>query len=292
MPRRGTYQFEVTGDGHLVDNDDNLERLRKLFRDGDIIGGAWGPGNDGDFDEGSWHILCHLAGGSGVYRRPAGLAWVSITYAGTADRYEATVTADGRTLRLGTPAGDAALDGATLIGYLEGTSEGHVLARDVHDPAGSFNGWLRQAFDQDVTSTDEGGNVWEHWCPTRDLRPTNAVGDSLLRAWLCLVSRLGGQFVAAVARGRRGHDHPTQLCALVKAGVCTREDALWDATPSPIPPDAQALLYEQRPVDSLAAAAKLAWVDGARRYFMFRRGIGEWSTRAYVERDLQELGVQ
>ncbi len=108
----------------------------------------------------------------------------------------------------------------------------------------------------------------------------------MLKAYLILVSRLGGRFVAAVARGGREHNHPRQLAALVKASVLTADDATWDVTPAPIPRAAQDLLHQARPADALAAANMLAFTSGGQRYFMFQGRIGSWSRAEDVMRDL------
>jgi hypothetical protein len=101
------------------------------------------------------------------------------------------------------------------------------------------------------------------------------------------VSALGGRFVAAVARGRREHEHPRQLAALVRAGLLTREEATWDVRPVPIPEQAQRLLYEARPEEWIRAAALLPFDAGrAPQYFMFERRIDRWSKAADVKRDL------
>ena len=92
MPTRGTYNFETDNNGMLVDNPANMEKVRALFRDAGIIDGGWGPGNYGDFDNGSWHILCHLAGGSGVLNTRSGRAWCGITHVPANDTYAATIT--------------------------------------------------------------------------------------------------------------------------------------------------------------------------------------------------------
>jgi hypothetical protein len=291
MPKRGLYGFEIQPNGNLADNDANLELLRKLFRDGTIIQGKFGPGNPGDFDLGSWHIFCHLAGGSAVLELGGQKLWVGVTHKGFPDAYEASVVsrAGGSVSRvgLGSDAGKAKIAQATLLGFIEGSSAGHVLARNIRDLQGAYNGWPRQDFDQGVWSRKEGGTVWEHWCTTRDLRQTNVPGDTLLRAYLSLVSAFGGRFVAAVARGRRSHEHPFQLCALVKAGLLTADEAAWDCTPLPIPGKVQRLLYEARPEEYLKAAEKLEWPRGANpSYFMFKRCIQQWSPSAAVRTDL------
>ncbi len=67
--------------------------MRALFRDVGIINGDWGPGRAGDFDHGSWHILCHLAGASGVPESSSGRAWCGITHVPASDTYQATDSA-------------------------------------------------------------------------------------------------------------------------------------------------------------------------------------------------------
>jgi hypothetical protein len=287
----GTYGFDLQQNGNLVDSPGNLERLRGLFRDGKIIGEKFGPGEPGDFANGSWHILCHLAAGAGVLTRGGSPLWVGITHKGFADEYEATVSyrvGNGiRAVRLDSAAGQDVLRVSAGLGFVEGSSCGHVLARGVKDSATAFNGWRRQDFDRRVKSREPGGTVWEHWCTTRDLRPSNKTTDSLLRAYLTSVAALGGLFVAAVARGRRSHEHPLQLCALVKAGFLSEAEATWDITPLPIPEAIQKVLYEARPADYVAAAEKLQWPEGEKPcYFMFKRGIGFWSPAASVKQDL------
>ena len=291
MTGRGSYGFVVADDRKsLVDSTVNLEKLQRLFRDGDIIGRNWGPGAPRDFDNGSWHILCHLAGASGVLTTESGRACCGITHVSTTDRYQATITfgqADRvSTLELSSAAGSRLADRADRLGFIEGSSRGHISARGIRDAPDAFNGWQRQRFDKDVSSGENGGTVWEHWATTRDIRPSSAVGTSVLRAYLTLVSVLGGRFVAAVARGRRQYSHPTQLAALVRAGVVSTEEATWDTTPEPIPQGVQDLLYEARPADALTASESLPFTAGAQRYFMFSRGIGEWSRAVDVRRDL------
>ncbi len=294
MPVRGTYEFEIDGSSRLVASDNNLVKLRKLFRDDAIIGGEWGPSNPGDFDHGSWHILCHLAGGSGVIETAAGRAWCGITHVAQTDTYAATIThresrasaAAAKTVPLGSTEAATAVAGAPCLGFIEGASLGHISARAARDADSDFNGWPRQMFDKDIASEEDGGTVWEHWSTTRDIRPSSAIGTSVLRAWLELVSRLGGRFVAAVARGRREHSHPTQLVALVRAGVLSEAEATWDVKPEPISRAAQDLLYQARPTDALAAVETLAFTEGQEKYFMFARRIDRWSPAARVKRDL------
>jgi hypothetical protein len=288
---RGSYNFKIEESGLLIDSIENLERFRKLFRDATIIGGNWGPGDEGDFDHGSWHILCHLAAGSAILDTTLGRAWCGITHSPDHDKYQATITFRHneavRTIPLMSGEGLALAHGAHCFGFLEGSSIGHIAARGVNDSPDAFNGWPRQRFDKDVTSEEDGGTVWEHWATTRDIRPTSVIGNSVLEAYLTLVSCLGGRFVAAVARGRREHSHPEQLVALVRAGFLSVDEALWDVVPEPIPIAAQRLLYEARPKDALAASELLHSAINRQHYFMFERRIGKWSKTDEVKKDLE-----
>jgi hypothetical protein len=290
MPGRGSYGFEINGSGSLVDSPANFEKLRTLFRDGQIINDNWGPGNDGDFDHGSWHILCHLAAGSGVLETDNGRAWCGLIHVPASDTYAAAVTwrQDGgvQTAPLASSQGKTLVNGARCLGFIEGSSLGHISARGVQDAPDAFNGWPRQSFDKPVASAENGGTVWEHWSTTRDIRASSRIGTAVLTAYLTLASVLGGRFVAAVARGRREHSHPQQLVALVKAGLLTSDDALWDVMPDPIPPAAQDSLYEARPTDSLEAAKTLAFMSSSQRYYMFQRRIDRWSRASDVKNDL------
>jgi hypothetical protein len=291
MPTRGSYDFQINGNGAIVDNAANMEKLRKLFRDGAIVNGNFGPGNYGDFDHGSWHILCHLAAGTGVLDTASGRAWCAITHVPASDTYRATITyrrnSSVATVPLANGEGAALPNGARCVGFIEGSSAGHIFARGVNDPPDAFNNWPRQRFDKDASSDETGGTVWELWSATRDIRSSNAIGTSVLRAYLTLVSRLGGRFVAAVARGRRVHNHPAQLVALVEAGLLTTEEATWDVMPERISGAAQDMLQEARPPDALAAAESLPFTGGRQHYFMFQRRIGHWSTVEDVKQDFE-----
>lgn len=290
MGSRGSYGFDVAGSGRLVNSVENLNKLRDLFRNSTIINVHWGPGDEGDFDHGSWHILCHLAGGSGVLNTTFGRAWCGITHLPTNDSYQATITfrSNGisKTVPLNSKEGTEMVDAAECLGFIEGTSLGHIAARGVIDDGKAFNGWKRQSFDQDPSSEKDGGTVWEHWVTTRDVRATSMIGTSVLAAYLALVSCLGGRFVTAVARGRRQHQHPEQLVALVNSGFVTTEEATWDLFPDPIPIDAQDLLYEARPEDAVAAAELLPFTSQQQHYFMFERRIQQWSKADDVKKDL------
>jgi hypothetical protein len=291
MPKRGLYGFDTQPNGNLVDTEANFELLRKLFRDGSIIKGKFGPGNEGDFDLGSWHILCHLAGGTAVLEANGKKIWLGLTHKGFPDAYEVSVAfRDGATVSsvgLKSDAGKEKAAQGSIRFFIEGSSCGHILARGIRDPENAYNGWPRQDFDKSVWSKAEGGTVWEHWCTTRDLRQANVPGETLLRGYLTLVSVLGGRYVAAIARGRRSHEHPLQLCALVKAGLLTEDEAAWDTAPLPIPGNVQRLLYQARPADYLKAGEELEAPSGtAPYYFMFERCIKQWSPAASVRADL------
>ena len=91
---RGNYEFDVDENGDLKNSADNLEKLRKLWLDRDNIDGDdIGPGDPGDFDNGAWHVACHLLGGGGVRKLANGkLAWLQVSYNSATDRYFASAT--------------------------------------------------------------------------------------------------------------------------------------------------------------------------------------------------------
>ncbi|HEX9367919.1 MAG TPA: hypothetical protein VF921_14915 [Vicinamibacterales bacterium] len=286
---RGTFQFEVTASGDLVDREANVEALRKLWLDRSMIDGDdLGPGDEGDFDHGAWHVACHLIGAGGVRRAADGrVLWLEVSHDAARDGYFGSVTAAGApaTHPIDSAAGRALLNGSTLLGFVEGNSVGHISARTAHDPPTRFNKWQRQNFNQPVTSDQDGGKVWEHWCTVRDIRPNHAIAGSVLRAYVSVVAALGDRFVPAVARGRRDYGHPTQLCAMVLAGLTSEASATWDVRPDPIPDAAERQFLEATPRDEAMAAAMLAW-DRPPRYYMFARRIRSWSPAPTVREDL------
>ena len=290
---RGTFQFEVTPGGDLVDSPSNVETLRRLWLDRTMIDGDdLGPGDDGDFDHGAWHSACHLAGAAGVRRASDGrILWLEVSHDRAKDEYYSSVTpAGGSTHRLDSADARALLNGSTLLGFVEGNSVGHISARGVNDPPTLFNLWKRQDFDKPVGSDEDGGKVWEHWCTVRDIRSTHAIGSSVLRAYVSLVAALGDRFVPTVARGRRDYGHPKQLCAMVKGGLTASSSATWDVKPHRIPDVAEKKLLEAAPGQEAAAAATLEW-DATPRYYMFQRRIGHWSAADKVKHDLRAFGV-
>jgi hypothetical protein len=114
------------------------------------------------------------------------------------------------------------------------------------------------------------------------------IATSVLGAYVSLVAALGDRFAPTVARGRRQYAHPRQLRALVEAGFTSKESALWDATPSLIPAEAESLLMEAEPAKSLEAVSALDWSDPP-RYYMFRRRSDSWSRASDVRGDLAGL---
>lgn len=290
--KRGTYEFDVTNSGDLVDSAENAERLRRLWLDRTLIDGQdLGPGNDGDFDHGAWHVACHLVGAGGVRRGSDGrLLWLEISHDDGADDYYASVTesavAGAATHRLDSAEGRRVLAGSELLGFVEGNSVGRISARSARDSADRFNGWKRQDFDQPITSGGDGGKVWEHWCTVRDIRASDRIGSSVLRAYVSLVAALGDRFVPTVTRGRRSYGHPQQLCAMVRAGLTSEASATWETSPVEIPNGAERRFLEATPGDALAAAAMLSWRNPP-EYHMFKRRIASWSRAANVRADLR-----
>jgi hypothetical protein len=287
---RGTSEFEVTPDGDLIDNAANVDKLRRLWLDRSRINGNdLGPGDFGDFDNGAWHVACHLLGAGGARQLADGrVAWLEISHK-EPDAYFASATvleAGGtRTYSIHTPEGAQLLAGSKLLGFVEGNSTGRISARGIVDPPTRFNGWMRQDFDKAATSPDDGGKVWEHWCTLRNIRQVDSFTTSLIGAYVALAAALGDRFIPTVARGRRDYAHPRQLAAIVHAGLTARESALWHVTPTPIPGATEALLLQARPSEALTGVSKLAWGDEP-KYFMFERRIDRWSSSNAVRDDL------
>lgn len=282
---RGSFRFDVTPEGDLSASPDNVEALRALWLDRSLVSGdSLGPGDPGDFDHGAWHIACHLLAAGGVRRAADGrFLWLEISYDAPRDEYYASMSTRRdttvRTERLDSADSRRLVVGSTLLGFVEGNSVGHISARDARDSADRSNGWRRQQFDQDAVSSEDGGKVWEHWCTTRDIRPSNVIGSSVLRAYVMLAAALGDRFVAAVARGRREYGHPEQLSAMVFAGLASEASATWETDPYTLPPSDEPLLLEASPAEALSAVEQLSW-DAAPRYYMFARRISRWCDAA------------
>ena len=290
---RGRFGFEVTMEGNLVDLAATVDLLRKLWLDRTLVNGDdLGPGDPGDFDHGAWHIACHLVAAGGVVRAQDGrLMWLEISHVGAADRYHATVTANvcerTETWPISSAEGRGLLQNVTVLGFIEGNSLGRTSARGVNDPPTLFNLWRRQDFDQPIDSAEDGGKVWEHWCTTRDIRQSCAIGTSVLSAYVCLVATLGDLFPALVARGRSDYSHPRQLSALIDAGFVSTESAFREVAPTPLPSSAETLFLRSSPLLALEAIEELNW-DKTPQYYMFQRRIDRWCPSQMVHKRVQE----
>ena len=291
---RGNYEFDVDENGNLKNLAYNLELLRKLWLDrANIDGDDIGPGDPGDFDNGAWHVACHLLGGGGVRKLANGkLAWLQVSHNGATDRYFASATVhEDKTTRvvpLDSAEGRALLRDSKVLGFVEGTSVGRVSARNVSDPPSLFNLWRRQDFDQPPGTTQDRGRVWEHWCTLRDIRPAHAIGTSVLTAFVSLVASLGDLFIPCVARGRREYGHPVQLRAMVRAGLVGRASATWEGKPAAIPKEAELLLLEADEAAALKAVEQFKW-SSPPQYYMFSRKISGWSKGEEVRTDISEI---
>jgi hypothetical protein len=284
---RGTLGFEVGTDGNLVNSAANVERLRTLWLDRSVIDGALlGPGDPGDFDHGAWHVSCHLVAAAGVRRSTDGrMLWLEISHDSAHDRYYASVThaagSKPQTLPLDSVEGEKLIAGSTLLGFVEGSSTGRISAQGVVDPENAFNRNPRQEYDEPPDSTEEGGKVWEHWCTLRDIRPSAAIGSSVLTAYVTLLSVLGDAFAAIVARGRHEYHHPDQLAAMVAAGLISPEAALVQITPTAILPATAYALCQGEAGIAVRQCKALDWEDRP-RYYMFHRKIGSWVDRPAI----------
>jgi hypothetical protein len=293
-PTRGSFSFEVVAGGGLLNSARNVENLRKLWLNRQLVQvNDLGPGDPGDFDHGAWHSSCHLLGAGGVRRASDGrLIWLEISHLHNRDEYFAIATvrdAKGiRTVGLDSAEGRLLLEGSSVLGFVEGNSTGRTSARAVFDSPDRFNLWRRQDFDQPITSSGDGGKVWEHWCTTRDLRPANAIGTSVLVAYVSLTAALGDLFPSMVARGRREYGHPRQLCAMIRSGLVDEASAICDINPRGIPDLAARLLLEADPERSLLAVESLDW-SSTPCYYMFARRIESWSKAKDVMDDLKKF---
>lgn len=286
MAKRGTYKFLVSDSGDLLDNPENIELLRRLWLDRNLINGVnLGPGRDSrDFTYGGWHSSCHLVAGRCVRQTSDGrLLLLEISHEGGRDIYYASVSVKSpggvEHFRMDTDQGRDLLENSKLLGYIEGASKGHTTARGVNDTPDLFNGWLRQDYDQPARGNQDGGPVWEHWCTTRDIRASCEVGSSVISAYISLAAAAGDLFPATVARGRTSYHHPDQLNAMITTGFTTARSASWDTSPIPIPRAQQLLLYEATYTNALQAIEQLVWDAAKPRYYMFSRRINSWDPR-------------
>ena len=276
MSPAGRGSFEVDPNGALVPSEANLVALRELWAsrpDGLELGPGVGA-------TGAWHVGCHLVAAGCVHRASDGqILWIEISHVPADDTYAATLTTgldqQSETMRLDSPDARQLLESAALLGFVEGTSEGHITARGVQDPADRFDGYSRQDYDREPGSQQQGGRVWEHWCTTRDMAPDSDLSISLLTAYLQLCSVGGDLFAPTVARGRTAYGHPAQLDGMINAGFTTRESAAWRTTPQPIGRESELRLQEATPGDALRAIQSLAWSDEEPTYYMYPRRINE-----------------
>ena len=289
---RGLLEFEIDAAGNLADCASNVEKIRRLWLDRVFIdGSSLGPGDPGDFDHGAWHVACHLVAAGGVRRTADGqLLWLEVSHDPSRDLYSASVTrvADcgPRTVPLHSVEGRELIAGSTLLGFVEGNSTGRISARGAADSEDRFNGNPRQEYDQPTNSPAEGGKVWEHWCTLRDIRSSSAIGSSVVAAYVALVSALGDDFAAIVARGRREYGHPRQLCAMVAAGFVSRNGALTDATSTVIPAAAADDLSIADPRIAARRCETFDW-HSPPRYYMFERKIDSWAGTSFIAAELE-----
>lgn len=282
MQKRGTYKFNITDSGDIINSDENVELLRKLWLDSEIISKRFGPGNRGDFDHGAWHVSCHLAGAGCVRKSSNGsIFWLEISHNNSKDVYFPSLTIKEnnsiKILDLNSPDAKLLLNNSILLGFIEGTSEGRISAQNVNDSSTRFNGWPRQEFNKNPGEQGDGGKVWEHWCTIRDIRQSSEIGSSVIKAYIALVSAAGDKFMPTVARGRKTYNHPDHLRAMVKAGFTSIDSARWNISPVVIPDSISLLLQEASPQSSLEAAISLDWSNSP-KYYMFKRRIRSWNS--------------
>lgn len=282
MPLRGTYKFDVNDAGDILYTKNNVELIRKLWLDRELIKvEELGPGDEEEFEYGAWHIACHLVAACGVRKtRNGNLIWLEISYDPFSELYEPTLTIREntftKTITITSPEAQEYLTDSELLGFVEGTSEGRISAKGIRDDEKSFAGNPRQKYDQNPGSTEDGGGVWEHWSTTRDIRDSSKIGSSVLYSYVALVAVCGDKFVPTVARGRTDYFHPEQLNALIKAGFTSLKSAQINIQPTVIPQDVDLLLQEAKPEISLQAIEKLDWSNSI-KYYMFERRIDSWN---------------
>lgn len=297
MPLRGSYNFEISNSGDVVNSANNTELLRKLWLDRDIISfDELGPGDPGDFDNGAWHSSCHLVAAEGVCRDINGnLSLLEISYNHETGLYEPTLTLrkgnDILTININSVLAQSILDHSKIVGFVEGTSEGRISAKGVVDNPELFNNNPRQEYDQELESLKEGGKVWEHWCTLRDIRDSSQIAASVLSAYVSLTSLLGDKFPATVLRGRKEYGHPIQLCAMVQAGFISKKSALIDLTPKQIPLNVGMKFKTANPKEELEGIELLEWSGNELSYYMYARKIDSWCNSNFTANQLIDFGL-
>lgn len=282
MRLRGTYNFEVDDFGNILHSQNNVELLRKLWLDRDLIkANELGPGDNDEFKNGTWHIACHLVAASCVRKTSEGkLILLEISYDNTTQIYRPTLTIREnetiKSLDIKSEEAKNYIKNSKLLGFIEGTSEGKISAVNVNDPLNSFAGNPRQNYDQEPGSKKEGGKVWEHWSTTRDIRSTSVIGYSVIDSYVVLASVCGDKFVSTISRGRKDYFHPQQLKAMIKSGFVSYESSKLTIKPSLIPNDINLLFQEVKPHSSYQAVEKLDWTNTP-KFYMFARSIDGWN---------------
>lgn len=282
MPTRGSFGFEVTAEGDLLNSAKNVELLRKLWLDRVLINGYYlGPGDLGDFDFGAWHGSCHMVAASGIRKTKDGnILLLEISYNSSQCLYFSSISfkSEGQifSIPIDSAEGRTLLKDSKLLGFVEGNSLGRISARSINDSPTIFNLWRRQDFDMPIDSDKDGGKVWEHWCTLRDIRETSPLATSVLTAYISLCSVLGDKFPAIVLRGRNEYGHPEQLVALVKSGFVSKESALYNLTPIPIPSEVELKLKAAIPSAEIEGIEMLEWSNSQLSYHMYSRKIHSW----------------
>lgn len=275
-----TYSFQRNSQDRLAESEYNLQAIRRLFLDWDIIqddGGEGAARGDG----GAWHGTCHLvaAGILGVQKNRR-LAWFEVGWDKKQGRYEAQVVLEDETgIRIEniTGRGESWADEMQIVAYVEGNSCGSISNTAAVDPGNSDEIDRRQDYNRvPMDFESDGGKVWEHWCTTRDIKSSGGIGEQVLRAYLTLLAVGGTEFAATVLRGRPYCGHPAQLKACIEAGLVTKEDVSWPESPEPIPINAQLLFQYSDPFLSFAACRRLPLGNKGRQYFMFQRCLHLW----------------
>ena len=279
---RGTYSFEIDNNDDILYSKNNIKLLRKLWLDRKLINvQELGPGDEEEFENGAWHIACHLVAGSCVRRtKDDKLILLEISYNLQNQIYQPTLTIRENnsiiSVNIHSEKAEKYIQDSKLLGFVEGTSEGRIAAKEVNDSSYSFAGNPRQNYNQEVGSSEAGGRVWEHWSTTRDIRESSKIGSSILDSYVLLVSVCGDQFVSIVARGRKDYFHPKQLKAMIETGFVSLKSTQLNIKPSVIPQPENLLFQEAETESSYLAIEKLDW-DDPPKYYMYSRSINEWN---------------
>lgn len=266
------------------------DSLRNLLLDWRAINGDGGPGTTKN-GRGSWHLFCHLAAASALYRfRNRHAGWVGVVFDKKSRMYRAAMvtTLQARLVILPLKSNDARnlIAGGEWFGYLEGASRGHILDRDADDPGDPKIDDRRQDYNQRINSQRDGGPVWELWTVSRDIRARNRLGNSLVEAYGELLTVLGARFAAVVARGRMEpeYGHLRQMCAMIDAGLISAEAALTDIDAVAIPPNIERVLLDATPRSFAHAASLLANVHRKPCYFMYSRKLSSFASASLLRR--------